>query len=240
MKINLLAIAAHPDDIELSVAGTLIMHADMGYTIGAIDLTRGELGTRGTAEQRLQEAQAASKIMGLTVRENLGLPDGFFQNDQQNQLAVIRKIRQYQPDIVITNALYDRHPDHARGAELVKEAFFKAGLKLVETFDESGQKQAAWRPAKLFHMIQSTSLEPDFFVDISAAHDRKLEAIKAYKTQFFDPSSTEPTTYISKPEFMEMIVARAKEYGHRIQVPYAEGFMFQQAIGVKSLYDLLG
>ncbi len=240
MKIHLLAIAAHPDDVELSSAGTLIAHAMMGYKIGVVDLTRGEMGTRGTPEQRLKEATEAGRIMGLSIRENLELKDSQFENNIESQLKVITAIRKYQPDLVITNALYDRHPDHGRAARLVEEAFFKAGLKLLETKDEKGQVQAAWRPKKLFHMIQSTSLEPDFFVDISPAQETKMAAIRAYKSQFFDPGSNEPETYISKPEFMEMIEARAKEYGHRIQVSYAEGFQFNQAIGVKDLNHLLG
>ena len=237
-KVDILAIAAHPDDVELSCAGTLISHQQMGYTIGVIDLTAGEMGTRGTVEQRLQEATDAAKIMKLEVRENLHLADSFFENDHDNQMKVIVKIRKYQPDIVITNARYDRHPDHVRGARLVEEACFKAGLKMIETVDEAGNNQGSWRPKKLLHMIQSTSLEPDFFVDISSAQEIKMQAVRAYKSQFFDPKNDGPQTYISKPEFIEMIEARAKEYGHRIQTSYAEGFNYSQALGVKDLNDL--
>ncbi len=238
-KINILAIAAHPDDVELSCAGTLIAHQQMGMTIGVIDLTAGEMGTRGTPEQRKEEAMAAAEIMKLSMRENLELKDSFFENDHESQMKVIRKIRQYQPDIVITNARYDRHPDHGRGAKLVEEACFKAGLKMVKTLDDNGVEQVAWRPSKVLFAIQSTSLEPDFYVDISSAQDIKMQAVRAYKSQFFDPNSSEPQTYISKPEFMEMIEARAKEYGHRIQTSYAEGFNYSQALGVKNLNDLL-
>ncbi|REE02038.1 bacillithiol biosynthesis deacetylase BshB1 [Marinoscillum furvescens] len=238
-KINILAIAAHPDDVELSCAGTLISHLDRGYTTGIIDLTQGELGTRGTPAQRQEEAQAAAEIMGLSVRENMGFRDSFFVNDESHQLALVEKIRKYQPDVVLTNATYDRHPDHGKGAQLVEEACFKAGLKMVKTTDENGDEQAAWRPKKLYFAIQSVSQNPDFFVDISEAHAKKMEAIRAYKSQFYNPESNEPQTYISKPEFMQMIEARAIEYGHRIGVRFAEGFTTKQFLGVKDLYHLI-
>lgn len=237
-KLDLLAIAAHPDDVELSCAGTLITHIKNGYKAGIVDLTRGEMGTRGTPEQRLEEATEAARIMGLTVRENLGLRDSHFVNDNETQLEVIKVIRKYQPEIVITNAPYDRHPDHGRGSQLVEDSFFKSGLKMIET-EVDGTVQTAWRPKKLYHMIQSVSLEPDFIVDISNSHEQKLESIRAYKTQFFDPNSKEPETYISNPQFMKMIEARAIEYGHRIQVQYGEGFKQHQFIGVKNLFDLV-
>ncbi|MEQ8580687.1 MAG: bacillithiol biosynthesis deacetylase BshB1 [Marinoscillum sp.] len=239
MKINILAFAAHPDDVELSCAGTLIVHQMRGFTTGIIDLTQGEMGTRGTAEQRLQEAQRAGEIMKVSVRENLGFADSFFTNDAEHQLKIVQKIREFQPDIVLTNALYDRHPDHGRAAALVEEACFKAGLKKVETLDADGKPQKAWRPKKTYFCIQSTSLTPDFLVDISDAQELKMEAVHAYKSQFFDPNSQEPQTYISKPEFIQMIEARAIEYGHRIGVKYAEGFMTKQPLGVKDLYHLI-
>ncbi|WP_258104476.1 bacillithiol biosynthesis deacetylase BshB1 [Marinoscillum sp. MHG1-6] len=238
MKVNLLAIVAHPDDAELACAGTLIMHQMKGHTTGIIDLTKGEMGTRGTPEQRIIEAEEAGEIMKLAVRENMGFADVFFKNDHEHQLKLIEKIRKYQPDIVIANAKYDRHPDHGRAAQLVEEACFNAGLRKIETKDENGNLQSPWRPAKVFNMIQSTSLEPDFFVDISEAQEKKMEAIRAFKTQFFNPDSKEPQTYISKPEFMLMIEGRAKEYGHRIQVAYAEGFQYSQALGVGDLFQL--
>lgn len=239
MKINILAITAHPDDVELACAGTLITHIERGFTAGVIDLTRGEMGTRGSADQRMIEAQAASAIMGLSVRENLGFEDAFFANDKAHQLEVVRVLRKHRPDIVLTNAIYDRHPDHGRGAALVEEAVFKSGLRKIETVDENGDPQEAWSPRKLYFTIQSTSLTPDFYVDVSAVHERKLEAIRAYKTQFFNSESKEPETYISRPEFMDMIESRAREYGHRIGAKYAEGFMTKQALGVTELYHLL-
>ncbi len=238
MKINILAIAAHPDDVELSCAGTLIAHKNKGYTTGVIDLTRGEMGTRGTPEQRLEEATEAGQVMGLSVRENMEFEDAFFVNDKTHQLALIQRIRKYQPDIVITNTTYDRHPDHGRGSELVEEACFKAGLVKIETLNSQGDLQKPWRPRKIYFVIQSTSVAPDFFVDISAVQERKMEAIRTYKTQFYDPDSKEPETYIAKPEFMEMVEARAIEYGHRIGVKYAEGFVTKDFIGVKDLYNL--
>ncbi|MEQ8552603.1 MAG: bacillithiol biosynthesis deacetylase BshB1 [Cyclobacteriaceae bacterium] len=239
MKINILAITAHPDDVELSAAGTLISHKDRGYTTGVIDLTRGEMGTRGSADQRLKEASDAAEIMGLSVRENMGFADGFFINDQAHQLSLIQKIRKFQPDIVLTNALYDRHPDHGRGAQLVEEASFKSGLKKIETMDDEGNPQQAWRPKKIYFAVQSTSVAPTFFVDISSAQEKKMQAIRAYKTQFFDPKSKEPETYIARPEFLEMIESRAREYGHRIGVKYAEGFVSKEFSGVKDLYHLI-
>jgi len=238
MKVDLLAIVAHPDDVELSTAGTLISHIKKGYSAGIIDLTKGEMGTRGTAEQRLQEATDAAKIMGLDFRENLGLEDAFFANDKETQLKVMQAIRKYQPEIVITNSEYDRHPDHGRAAKLVEESFFKAGLRMIST-QTDGEEQAPWRPKKLYHMIQSVSLQPDFIVDISDVHDQKLEAIRAFKSQFFDPNSSEPETYISKPEFMNMIESRAVEYGHRIGVQYGEGFTQNQFLGVRDLFHFV-
>ncbi|MBV6642066.1 MAG: bacillithiol biosynthesis deacetylase BshB1 [Cyclobacteriaceae bacterium] len=239
MKINILAVAAHPDDVELSCAGTLLVHQKRGFTTGIIDLTRGEMGTRGTPEIRMEEAAASAKILGLTVRENLGLADSFFENNKENQLKLVQKIREYQPDFVIGTAIYDRHPDHGRASQLTEQACFLAGLKMVETTSTDGEKQKPWRPKRLFFAIQSTSLEPDFFVDISDVMEERMESIKAYKTQFYDPSSKEPQTYISRPEFLDMITARAQEYGHRIQVKYAEGFNTKHPLGVKELYHLV-
>lgn len=236
-KLDLLAIAAHPDDVELSCAGTLISHINRGYKAGVVDLTRGEMGTRGTPEQRIQEANEAAKVMGLTARENLGLRDSHFENNNETQLEVIKVIRKFQPEIVITNAPYDRHPDHGRGSRLVEDSFFKSGLRMIET-EVDDELQEPWRPKKLYHMIQSVSLEPDFIVDISDSHEQKLESIRAYKSQFFDPNSKEPETYISNPQFMKMIEARSIEYGHRIQVQYGEGFKQNQFIGIRNLFDL--
>ena len=238
MKLDILAIMAHPDDAELSCGGTLITHAKKGLKTGIIDLTQGEMGTRGTPEERREEAQNAGKILRLSIRENLGMRDAFFTNDEVHQLQIIQKIRQYQPEIVITNTPYDRHPDHGRSMQLVEEATFKSGLQKIPT-ELNGERQSHWRPSKMYHVIQSVSLEPDFLVDISDSMEEKMEAIKAYKTQFYDPESKEPETYISSPGFMKMLEARAAEYGHRIGVKYAEGFKLNQFLGVRNLFDLV-
>ena len=238
MKIDILAIAAHPDDVELSCAGTLLAHAALGKSIGVVDLTRGELGTRGTPQLRQQEADAASAALKLQVRENLGLPDGFFENRKEYQLAVIAVIRRYQPDIILTNAIRDRHSDHGRAAELVRESCFLSGLVKIETQDK-GVTQPAWRPKAVYHFIQDYYIEPDIVVDISAHWDTKVAAIKAFKSQFFDADSTEPITHISKPEFLDFITARALEFGHRIGTTYGEGFTINRTLGVKNLFDVL-
>ncbi|CAE7862414.1 bshB1 [Symbiodinium microadriaticum] len=211
----------------------------MGYATGIVDFTRGELGTRGTPEQRLDEAAAAAKIMGVSFRENLDFEDGWFENDRDHQIAVIRKIRKYRPEIVLATAIYDRHPDHGRAARVMNEALFKSGLEKIHTIDEDGNPQLPWRPKKTYHYIQSVSLEPDFLVDVSEHHSIKMEAVRAYKSQFYDPNSDEPETYISTPEFMNMLEARSAEYGHRIGVKYAEGFIQHQFLGVKNLFDLV-
>lgn len=238
MKLDILGITAHPDDAELSFGGTLIVHKEMGLKTGIIDLTQGELGTRGTPEIRAQEAEEASKLLGLSVRENLRLPDGFFENNKENQLRVVEQIRRFQPRIVIANATYDRHPDHTRGSQLVETAFFIAGLKEVKTIWE-GQEQEAYRPEKLYFCIQSIAHEPDILVDISAVIEKRRAAINAFKSQFFDPQSEEPETFISSEGFMSMLEARAREWGQRIGVKYAEGFKLKHSLGVKSLFDLI-
>ena len=237
-KLDVLAIGAHPDDMELGCGGTLINHQRAGYKTGVLDLTRGEMGTRGSLEIREQEANAASKILQLEVRENLELSDGWFEVNKENQLKIITAIRKYRPEIVLATALYDRHPDHGRGATLVEEAIFKSGLTKIETTLD-GEVQDSWRPKRLYHYIQSISLQPDFYVDVSDSHDQKIKAVEAYKSQFFDPKSKDPDTYISNPGFMNMLKARAEEYGHRIGCKYAEGFLLKDFLGVKSLFDLL-
>lgn len=238
MKLDILAIVAHPDDVELSFGGTLLAHKKMGYRTGIIDLTAGELGTRGTPEIRAEEAAAASKILGLEVRENLGLEDGFFQNTKENQIKVVEQIRRFQPRIIITNSVYDRHPDHTRGAQLVETACFIAGLKAVETFWDE-EKQTPSRPDRLYFSIQSTAHEPDLLVDISEVIEERRAAIQAFKSQFYDPNSTEPETFISSEGFMSMLESRAREWGQRIGVKYAEGFKVKHFLGVKNLFDLL-
>jgi N-acetylglucosamine malate deacetylase 1 len=239
MKVDILVLAAHPDDVELGAGGTIAKHVSLGYKVGIVDFTRGELGTRGTPEIRAQEAADAAKILGVSARENLGLQDGFFQNDPQHQLTVIRAIRKYKPSIVLANAVYDRHVDHGKGASLAYDASFLAGLQKIETLDEQGKKQDAWRPTAVYHYIQSLMIKPDFIVDISGFWDTKMAAIKAFKSQFFDPENKEPQTYISNPAFMKMLESRAQEFGHSIGVEYGEGFTVRRDPGVRSLFDLL-
>ena len=228
MKLDILVMAAHPDDAELSCSGTILKHIAAGKKVGIVDFTRGELGTRGTPEIRLQESADATKILGLHARENLGIRDGFFRNDEETQLKLIEVIRKYQPEVVLANALEDRHPDHGKGAQLAIDACFLSGLRQIKTGD-----LPAWRPTQLYHYIQDRYLEPDFVVDISAHWDQKESAIRAFKSQFFDPSSTEPASYISSPDFLHFIQARAMEMGHKIGVKYGEGFQSQGPMEVK-------
>ena len=237
-KLHILAIAIHPDDIELGCAGTLIKHSAKGDAVGILDLSAGELGTRGTPEIRKQEAAAAAGVMGLSIRENAGMADGFFRNDEQHQRQIIRFIRRYRPEIVLANALADRHPDHGRAGRLISDACFLAGLRKVETVDDNGQ-QAPWRPKRVFHMLQDRLTEPTFIVDISDAFDRKMEAIRCYKSQFHDPSSREPVTYIATQDFLEQIRYRDILMGKRIGVKYAEGFVSENVPGIRDLDDLL-
>ena len=238
MKLDILVLAAHPDDAEISCGGTIAKHIALGKKVGVVDLTRGELGTRGTAEIRDQEATASSKVLGLSVRGNLKLRDGFFKNMEEDQLKVVETIRKYQPEIVLTNAVNDRHPDHGRAAELVYESTFLSGLTKVETkFD--GKAQSAWRPKAVYHFIQSLYIEPDFVVDVSDFWDKKIEALHAFKSQFYDPNSNEPETFISNPGFMKLIEARGHELGYPIGAKYGEGFTVRRHLGVNSLFDLL-
>jgi len=239
MKLDVLALASHPDDAELGCGGTLIRHAKAGLKVGVVDMTRGELGTRGTVEQRDAEAAASAKIMGLSVRVNLGLPDGFFQNTEENQLKVVSAIRTYRPDIVLANAIYDRHPDHGKGSDLAYSACFLSGLAKVRTKDTSGAEQQPWRPRALYHYIQSQMLKPDIVVDVSEQWEQKMTAIRAFKSQFFDPNSKEPVTFISTPEFLNLLESRGIEMGHAIGVKYGEGFTSRRWLGVRSLTDLI-
>ena len=239
MKLDILAITAHPDDVELCCSGTLLAQMALGKKVGIVDLTRGELGTRGTPEGRIQEALNAAGILNIDVRENVGIADGFFKNDEEHQKRIIPFIRKYQPDIVITNAINDRHPDHGRGAQLVADSCFYSGLRMIETFDQDGNAQQAWRPKNVFHSIQDRYIQPDFIVDITDFHDQKIQAIRAFKSQFFDPdynaSSGEPQSYISSPEFLNFIIARAQEMGHAIGVQYGEGFTSYRKLGVRDI-----
>lgn len=239
VKLDLLFIAAHPDDAELGAGGTILKHKAAGKKVGVVDMTRGELGTRGTAETRDLEAKEAAKILGLDVRENLGLRDGFFKNDEEHQLKIIEIIRKYQPEIVVTNAFYDRHPDHGKASSLVNDACFLAGLPKIKT-SLNGIEQQAHRPRLLLHFIQDTYIKPDIIIDITDYHAQKLEAVKAYKTQFFveGVNLDEPQTYISNPDFMEGITSRARELGKMIKTSYAEGFLSKKVLGINSLFDL--
>lgn len=239
MKLDLLAFAAHPDDAELGCGGTLLAEAARGRRTGIVDLTLGELGTRGTAETRAQEALDAGRLLGLSVRRNLGLADGFFENDLPSRLAVIQQVRDLQPEIVLLNAPEDRHPDHGRGARLVTDACFLSGLRKVETVGEDGAPQDPWRPRLVYHYIQDRLLLPDFVVDISGQWDAKVNAIRAFRTQFFDPAATEPNTYISSPAFLNFLEARSREMGHLGGFEFGEGFIAQRKVGVRSVFDLV-
>lgn len=241
MKLFVLAIGVHPDDVELSCSGTLINEIKKGHKAGVIDLTAGELGTRGTAETRAAEALLAGKVMGLSARENLGMRDGFFVNDEQHQLKVIKAIRKYQPEIVLANILDDRHPDHGRAGKLVSDACFLAGLSKVETIGDDGHPQQRWRPKHLLHYIQDRFYEPNLIVDITDVFDQRMEAIKAYSTQFHTSaeSSKGIQTYISTPDFIEALISRCRLMGKRIGVKYAEGFVSQKNIGIRNLDDLV-
>jgi len=237
MKLDILVLAAHPDDAEISCGGTIAKHVSLGFKVGVVDLTRGELGTRGTASIRDQEAAESSKILGLTIRENLGLRDGFFKNTEEDQLKVVSAVRQYQPEIVLTNAIHDRHPDHGRASDLVYEACFLSGLTKVET-RENGKPQAAWRPKSVYHFVQSQYIQPDFVVDVSDFWEKKIESLCAFKSQFYDPQSKEPETFISNPGFMKLIEARGHEMGYAIGAKYGEGYTVRNFIGVNNLFHL--
>ena len=237
MKLDILVLAAHPDDAELGCGGTIAKQVSLGHKVGVIDFTRGELGTRGTVMTRDQEAQDSARILGLSLRENLNFRDGFFQNDETHQREVIRIIRKYQPEIVIANAIYDRHPDHGKGSSLSFESCFYAGLAKIETKD-NGVNQSAWRPKHLYHFIQSQLLPPDFVVDVSDFWDTKMKSVRAFKTQFHDPTSNEPETFISSPAFIKLLEARGHEFGHSIGAKYGEGFTVRRVIGVNDIFSL--
>jgi N-acetylglucosamine malate deacetylase 1 len=238
MKVDIVAFAAHPDDIELSAAGTLMKHISEGKAVAIVDLTQGELGSRGTIETRYKEAEEASKIMGITARVNLKMADGFFNDSEENKRLIIEQIRRFQPSVVLANAIEDRHPDHARAAKLVSDACFLSGLRKIETVWD-GETQDAHRPKAVYHYIQDHYLKADFCVDVTAFVERKIQAIKAYKTQFYDPNSKEPVTPISGEEFIDFIKGRMMQYGRPIGVQFAEGFTVERVPGVKSFDDLI-
>ncbi|MFT6197378.1 MAG: bacillithiol biosynthesis deacetylase BshB1 [Nonlabens sp.] len=238
MKLDILAIGAHPDDIELSCAGVLLKEQAAGKKTGVLDLTRGELGSRGSAEIRDQEAAAAAKILKLSVRENLAFKDGFFMNDEAHQLEVIRIIRKYRPEIVLCNSIKDRHPDHAKGSELASVSCYLSGLQRIETTLE-GIPQEHWRPKQVYHYIQWLDIEPDFVVDITGFIDAKMEAVHAYRTQFYHPEDKGPQTPINSKNFLESIKYRSANYGRLIGTEHAEGFTAERHPGVNSLFDLV-
>jgi bacillithiol biosynthesis deacetylase BshB1 len=238
MKLDILAFGAHPDDVELSCGGTLLKHIQLGKKAGVIDLTKGELGTRGTVQTRNAESEAASELLQLSVRENLGLEDGFFLNDKSNQLKVVTMIRKYQPEIILCNAVHDRHPDHGKGGKLVSDAVFLAGLLKVKT-SLDGQEQQHWRTKAVYHYIQDRHIRPDFVVDISDFIEAKMQAVKAYASQFYNPNSKEPETPISSKEYFDFLLSRSIEMGRQIQAKHGEGFTAERLIGVQSLFDLI-
>ncbi len=241
MKLDILAIGVHPDDVELGCSGTLINEIKRGKKVGIVDLTQGELGTRGNVEKRYQEAAKAAMIIGVQVRENLKMRDGFFQNDEEHKLQLIRAIRHYQPEIVIGNVLHDRHPDHGRAGKMIAECCFLAGLAKIETHDEQGGVQQRWRPSYMLHYIQDWYHEPDLLVDISDVFEQRMQAIEAYDTQFHTSEAGDegPQTYISTPDFLESVIARARMFGKRIGVKYAEGFISEKTIGIRNLDSLI-
>jgi bacillithiol biosynthesis deacetylase BshB1 len=237
IKLDVLAIGAHPDDVELGCSGTLMKHVDLGYKVGILDLTKGELGTRGDVPARMKEAAAASKIMKVYAREILDFEDGFFVNDKHHQLELIKYIRKYRPTVVLGNARYDRHPDHGRAAKLIRDACFLSGLAKIET-KLDGKVQKHHRPKSVYHYLQALHTEPDFVVDISTYYERKLKAILAYKSQFYNPKSKEANTFISSPEFLEFVKGRATHFGVPIGAKYAEAFNVNRTPGVNNIVEL--
>jgi N-acetylglucosamine malate deacetylase 1 len=241
MKLDILAIGVHPDDVELGCSGTLINEIKLGKKIGIVDLTQGELGTRGTVETRYQEAANAAILIGASVRENLKMRDGFFKNDEEHQLKLIQAIRKYQPEIIIGNILHDRHPDHGRAGHLISDACYLSGLAKIETKDENGSLQQKWRPKYFLQYMQDWYHEPDLLLDITDAFEQRMKAIQAYTTQFHSGQIAEegPQTYISSPDFLDSVIARSRMLGKRIGVKYAEGFISEKKIGIKNLDALI-
>lgn len=243
--LDVLALAAHPDDVELCAGGTMCVLARDGYRTGIVDFTRGELGSRGTAEGRMEEAAAAGKILGLATRDNLGLPDGDVQNTKANQEKLVRLVRRYRPPIVLINALEVRHPDHGDAARLSVDALFYSGLRKLETFDDDGQPQEPWRPSHVLHYMQSIPFEPTFVVDVSDVWEQRTAALQAFKSQFFNPEyqagEDEPETFISNPDFFEWVEARARVYGYRVGATYGEPLLYRHGpVGVQDLVGMLG
>ncbi|WP_275315297.1 bacillithiol biosynthesis deacetylase BshB1 [Tenacibaculum bernardetii] len=238
MKLNILAFGAHPDDVELGCGATIAKEISLGKKVGIVDLTRGELGTRGSADIRDMEAANSAEILGVSVRENLGFADGFFINDKEHQLAIIKMIRKYKPDIVLCNAIDDRHIDHSKGSKVVSDACFLSGLMKIET-ELDGELQEKWRPKQVYHYIQWKNIEPDFVVDVTGFMDKKEASVLAYSSQFFDPTSNEPETPITSKNFTDSINYRAKDLGRLIGVDYAEGFTSERYVAVENLSKLI-
>lgn len=237
MKLDILVIAAHPDDSELACSGTIASHIDQGYKVGVLDLTKGEMGTRGTPEGRILEARNAAEVLGLSIRENLGFKDVFFKDDYDHQIQLVKYLRKYKPEIVLANAVSDRHPDHGKGGAMATKSCFMSGLIKIQT-DWNGEIQEPWRPKFVYHYIQNNYIKPDFVVDVTDYWDKKMNSIKAFKSQFYDPESQEPESFISSAEFLDFIEARGKEFGHSINVKYGEGFTVERMIGVSDIFDL--
>src|SRR5690554_1639660 len=237
MKLDILVISAHPDDMELSCAGTVLKEIANGKKVGAVDLTAGELGTRGSGELRLQEAEESSKILGLSCRHNLGMKDCFFKNDEDHIRLLLLYIRKYQPDIVLANAISDRHPDHGRAAKFIADACFYSGLRKIETSD-AGKEQMAWRPKAIYHYVQDYFIKPDFVVDVTAHVDKKMEAVKAFSSQFYDPNSKDPESPLTSKHFFDYLKGRMADMGRYIQADYGEGFTLSRPAEVEYLSDL--
>jgi bacillithiol biosynthesis deacetylase BshB1 len=238
MKLDLLVFGAHPDDAEMTCGGTICKLVAEGKKVGIVDLTRGEMGTRGTPETRASEAADAARIMGISARENLAFRDGFFVNDEAHQLQIVRMLRKYRPELVLANAIRDRHPDHGKGAAVVRDAIFVSGLRKIETILD-GVPQEPWRPRKLFHYIQDRFIHPDFIVDISGYFEQRKEAISAYRSQFYNPGSGGPETYISTKTFWDFLEARARDFGHMAGFAFGEGFTSENPPGLHSPFDIL-
>lgn len=238
MKLDILAFGAHPDDVELGCGATIAKEVSLGKKVGIIDLTQGELGTRGSAEIRKVEATNAAAILGVSTRENLKFRDGFFVNDEKHQLEIIKMIRKYRPEIVLCNAIDDRHIDHGKGSKLVSDACFLSGLRKIETVLD-GQPQEAWRPKVVYHYIQWKNIEPDFVVDVTGFIDKKVDSVMAYSTQFFDQNSKEPSTPITSKNFLDSITYRAQDLGRLINKDFAEGFTVERYLAVNTLEDLI-
>jgi bacillithiol biosynthesis deacetylase BshB1 len=238
-KLDFLAFGAHPDDVELGCGATITKLVSQGKKVGIVDLTRGELGTRGSAEIRTKETKEASKILGITIRENMDFKDGFFRNDEEHQLKIIQVIRKYQPDFVFCNAPDDRHIDHPKGSQLIVEASFLSGLTKINTDDSLGNAQMQWRPKNIYHYIQWKNLDPDFIFDVSGFHNTKMDAVKCYSSQFYDPKSKEPETPISTKNFMNFVQSRANDFGRLIGVEHGEGFISNRKLGFSSFDELI-